>query len=108
MIRNVVLALAILLAAVLPAHARDRGPSGHRGHFPRSHGRLIPHHERFAHFGVVPHLFVGPFGYVPYGYAPYPPSCWWQDGRWVDQVYVDRYGGSALVPRWVPGGWVCR
>src|SRR5919201_4933616 len=65
MIRKVVLAAALVLAGVMPAHARAHAPSGHHGHFAPSRGRAVPHHSRFAHFGIVPPVFVSPFGYLP-------------------------------------------
>ncbi len=86
MIRKLILALAILLVAAVPAQARGGG-SGSHGH----HG----HHRHFHHSGV----FYAPY---PYGYV----NCW-QEGQWVDQLYVDKYGNSTNVPQWVAAQWGC-
>jgi hypothetical protein len=86
MIRKLVLALAILLVAAVPAQARGGGHGSH-GH----HG----HHGHSHHFGG----FYAPY---PYGYV----NCW-QEGHWVNQLYVDKYGNSTNVAQWVPGQWGC-
>lgn len=85
MIRKLILALAILLVAAVPAQARGGG-SGSHGH----HGHRHLHHSD---------VFYAPY---PYGYV----NCW-QEGQWVDQLYVDKYGNSTNVPQWVPAQWGC-
>ena len=88
MIRTLLLVFVILAVAVGPTQAR--GGHGSRGH----HGR----HQHFHHFGgLSPYL---PF---PYGY----PNCRWEEGHWVNQLCVDRYGQETYLPQWVPGQWMC-
>ena len=82
MVRKVILALAILVVGVVPAHARD----GHEGR---------DGHERFEGRGV--HNF--------HGYAP--STCSWQDGYWGYQPYVDAWGRYTYVPQWVPAQYLC-
>jgi hypothetical protein len=90
MIRKLVLVLAILAVLVTPRPAHGRG--GGHGH---DHSHQRGHHD---------HHFIG----VIYAPFPYGSPCWAEDGFWIDQLYMDRYGTSAYVPLWVPprwGGW---
>ena len=89
MIRELSLVLAILAVLVTPrpAHGRGGKHGGHGNHRSRHHGH---------HFGG---LIYAPF---PYG-SPY----WPEDGFWIDQLYMDRYGTSTYVPLWVPPHWGC-
>jgi hypothetical protein len=90
MIRKLFLVLAVLALVVLttpgPAHGRDGGPDGH-GH----HGHHRRHHI---------HHFIGVI-YTPF---PYGPPCW-EEGHWIGQRYMDRYGHSIYAPVWVPPHW---
>jgi len=87
MIRELSLVLAILAVLVTPrpAHGRGGEHGGHGNHRRRHYGH---------HFGGL--IYV-PF---PYG-SPY----WAEDGFWIDQLYMDRYGTSTYVPLWVPPAW---
>jgi hypothetical protein len=31
------------------------------------------------------------------------PNCWWKEGHWGDQLYIDKYGNETNVPQWIPG-----
>jgi len=73
----------------------DRG-GGHGGH-----GHNHSHHH--GHRGHHGHHFIG----VIYAPSPYGSPCWAEDGFWIDQLYMDRYGTSAYVPLWVPPRWGC-
>lgn len=92
MIRKLFLVLAILAVLVTPrpAHGGGGGHSGHGHH----HG----HHR--AHHG---HRFSGLI-YAPF---PYGFPCWAEEGFWIDQLYMDRYGNSTYAPLWVPPRWGC-
>ncbi len=83
MIRKLILVLAILTVAAVPPQAREHEFGGG--------------HERFEHFERFHHF---------YSYA-YAPRCWWQEGYWANQPYVDAYGRYSYAPQWVPGQWVC-
>ena len=50
------------------------------------------------------HGYVPGYGYYVPGFS-YTPSCWWQEGYWINQPYVDRYGAVIYVPQRVPGQW---
>jgi hypothetical protein len=84
------LGLALLATVAGPGLAAARGGHGVSGH----------HHGGGPHRRV--HHFVGVYAPFPYGYP-----CWTQEGGWIDQVYMDRYGHSTTVTRWVPGREVC-
>ena len=86
MIRKLALALSILAVLVTPQPAHGGGGHGGPGH----HGH---HHHRHRFIGVV--------------YAPFPYALCWEEGHWVDQLYMDRSGASTLVPLWVPPHWGC-
>ncbi len=94
MVRKLVVALAVSIAFALLAGpgvpGRAQAGGGHGSH---------RHHHHSRHFG----------GFI---YAPYPfpygfPNCWWEEGHWVDQLYIDKYGNETNVPQWVPGQWAC-
>jgi hypothetical protein len=120
MMRAFILALALVTVVTAPAHARGPHADGRRDHFarnPRPHvgafasPRFEGHHDRrpVAHprFRHVPHHgYVPGYGYYVPGFS-YAPNCWWQEGYWIDQPYVDRYGAVIYVPQRVPGQWVC-
>lgn len=38
------------------------------------------------------------------GPFPYGPPCW-EEGHWIGQRYMDRYGHSIYAPVWVPPHW---
>jgi len=78
MIRTLFLVISILAVLVTPRPAQGRG-SGH-GH--QSH-----------HRGPHVHHFIGAI-YAPFLYGP---PCW-EDGNWIGQLYMDRYGNSTYVP----------
>lgn len=40
------------------------------------------------------------------GPFPYGPPCW-EEGHWIGQRYMDRYGHSIYAPVWVPPRWGC-
>ncbi len=91
MIRKLFLVLAILAVSVAPtpAHGRGGGHGGHGHHHGHHRGRHGPH-------------FIGLI------YAPFPyGSLCWEDGHWIGQLYMDRYGTSTYVPVWVPPHWGC-
>lgn len=92
MTRKLFLVLAVLALAVLvtpwPAHGRGGG-HGEQGH----HGHHRGHHV---------HHFIGAI-YAPF---PYGSPCW-EEGHWIGQLYMDRYGNSTYVPLWVPPHWGC-
>ncbi len=105
MIRAIVAMLAIVVLATGAPEAHGAHHGG--GHFKGQPAHADGAHERFEHFRhfhgpvfVEPYLFPAPL------YAP-PPVCAWQDGHWIDQRYVDRYGGTTHVPEWIPGHWLC-
>jgi hypothetical protein len=85
MIRKLMLVIALLAVAAVPAQAREREFRGGHERFER--------HERFEHRGPV-------FGF-------YGPACSWQAGYWVNQPYVDVYGNYTYAPQWVPPQYVC-
>ena len=85
MIRRLFLILAILAVMLMPKPAHGRG-GAHGGHQHRHHG----------------HRFIGVID-APF---PYVSSCW-EDGHWVEQLYMDRYGNSTYVPLWVLPHWGC-
>ena len=98
MIRKFILAVAILAVAALPVHARGAGHVSGGGHGSHGHhGHHEHHHGHFHHFGAL------------YAYAPFPyyPNCWWEEGHWIDQLYMDKYGNTTTVLQWVPGQWMC-
>ena len=88
MIRKLILAVAILAMAAVPAPAlaRDGGHGGHSGHggFHGGHEFRGGHerhegHERFEHFhgfGFYPYPYYGCPYYGAYG----PPACYWPPG----------------------------
>jgi hypothetical protein len=92
MIRTLILALVMLAVATVPARAR--GGDGHGSH--SGHGHHHGHHHHLSHFAG------GLYGSFPYGYP-----CWWEEGRWVNQRYGDKYGNYTDVLEWVSGHWVC-
>jgi len=123
MMRALVLTIALLTMTTAPAYARGHGhggsarhvASGAHGsagfsaarHFDGHRGPVVIAHPRFHHAPF--RTFVPAFGlgyYVP-GVA-YGPNCWWQEGYWINQPYVDRYGTVTYVPQRVPGQWVCQ
>ncbi len=84
----VAIALALMAAPTIPGRAQAGG--GHGSH--RHH-----HHSRhFSGFIYIPDPF-------PYGF----PNCWWEEGHWVDQLYIDKYGNETNLPQWIPGQWAC-
>jgi hypothetical protein len=87
MIRKLVIVFAILAVLVTPIPAHGGG--GHGGHG----------HHRNHHHG---HQFIG----VIYAPFPFGAPCW-EEGHWVDQLYMDRSGASTPVPLWVPPHWGC-
>ncbi len=89
MIRKLFLVLAILAVLVTPRPAQGRG-GGHGGHGHHHGGHHRGHH--------VSGLIYAPF--------PYGPSCW-EEGHWIDQLYMDRYSNSTSVRLWVPPHWGC-
>jgi len=89
MIRKLFLVFAVLAVLVTPRPAHGRG-GGHGGH-----GHNHNHHHGHHFIGVI---------YAPF---PYGSPCWAEDGFWIDQLYMDRYGTSAYVPLWVPPRWGC-
>ena len=95
----VLFSIALAAAAVAPAQARG----GHGSHV--WHGHHSHHHNSFHHFGAIllGGFFIGSF----YTQFPYGYPCLWEEGRWVNQVYEDRYGNTADVLEWSPGGWLC-
>ncbi|HXJ79839.1 MAG TPA: hypothetical protein VMS64_14295 [Candidatus Methylomirabilis sp.] len=99
MVRRFALALVLLAAITLDAHARGGGGHGsHGGH--AHHGHHQPHFHRFvpfAAFAVVP-----VFPQFPYGYP-----CLWEEGHWETQLYWDKCGNYTYAPGWVPGEWLC-
>ncbi len=94
MVRKLILALAIVAVTVVPLPIPAAGGGHGGGH--GSHG----HHRDHRH-----HFLGGGF----YAYAPFPYGypCWWEEGRWINQLYMDRSGGYSYVPQWVPGQWMC-
>lgn len=95
MIRELSLVLAILAVLVTPrpAHGRGGERGRHGNHRSRHHG-----HHRSRHHG---HHFGGLI-YAPF---PYGSPYWAEDGFWIDQLYMDRYGTSTYVPLGVPPHW---
>ncbi len=89
MIRKLFLVFAVLAVLVTPRPAHGRG-GGHGGH-----GHNHSRHHGYHFIGVI---------YAPF---PYGSPCWAEDGFWIDQLYMDRYGTSAYVPLWVPPRWGC-
>jgi hypothetical protein len=90
MVRKVMLALALLLVTVVPAHALERQVRDWRGQF---------EHDRF-------HRFERFHSTNPYAYV-HTPQCYWQPAYWMNQVIPNAYGGYAYVPQFVPGQWIC-
>jgi hypothetical protein len=82
MIRKLFLFLAILAVLVTPRPAHGRGGGGN--------GHNDSHHRGHHFIRVI---------YAPF---PYGSPCWAEDGFWIDQLYMDRYGTSTYVPLWVP------
>ena len=85
MSRKLFLVFAILAVFFTPGPAHGGGGQ-HGGHHHRHHS----------------HHFIG----LIYGPFPYGPPCW-EEGHWIDQHFVDRFGNSTYVPLWVPPHWGC-
>jgi hypothetical protein len=108
MVRNLILAVAILAMAVVPvpALARESGHgSSHAWHGSRGH-EFHGHHGPFVGVGVVAPYAFYPYPYPAYAYAP--RACYWQAGYSVNQPYVDAWGRYTYVQQWVPAQWVCQ
>lgn len=87
MIRTLFLVMSVLIVLVTPRPAHGRGDAhGHDSH----------------HRGHHVHHFVDGI------YAPFPCGPpYREDGHWIGQFYVDRYGNATPVPLWVPPHWNC-
>ena len=69
MVRTVLLAVALLAAVAVPAHAGGRG-GFHDGRGFHGHHDGLRRHGRHVFFGSA--FFIDPFPYYPYAYYPYP------------------------------------
>jgi len=94
MIRKLMLALALLTVAVVPAHAFERDVRDWHGQFERDRFHRFDRQQYYA------------YGYNPYGYVR-TPQCYWQRGYWFNEVIPNAYGGYAYAPQFVPGQWIC-
>ena len=92
MVRKLILVLAMLAVAAVPAQAVERELRG-------GHDRV--EQERFRGVERPNGRAFTRSGYVD------TPQCYWQPAYWVNHVYPNGYGGHAYVPQFIPGQWVC-
>ncbi len=95
MIRELIMILAILVIATIPAQARSgSGLGSHGSHAHPGHRHRPP---------SAPSPYIPVFTHFPHGY-PYL----WEEGHWESQVYGGQFGNyTYLLALWVPVQWVC-
>jgi hypothetical protein len=91
MIKKLILAVALLVAAAVPAQAWD----GHRDWQRHDGPRRIEHWQ-------------GGHGHVAYPfYYRRVPQCLWQGGYWASQPILGAAGVYYYQSVWVPAQYVC-
>src|SRR5712692_3879840 len=90
------------LDAADPAGAARESSDADRG---ISSGTVPALRERHGRVSVL--LGLGPHGShrsAASAAAPLKAACGaWEEGHWVDQLYIDKYGNETNVPQWIPG-----
>ena len=101
MLKKLILAVALVAAAALPAQAgdRDRDHRHDRHHHDRHHHRQNHRIEHWhGHHGHVGH---------PIYYRRHVSQCFWQGGYWASQPILGAAGVYFYQSVWVPAQYVC-
>ena len=96
MLKKLILAVALVAAAALPAQAGDRDRDHrHDRHQHRQNHRIEHWH---GHQGHVGH---------PIYYRRHASQCFWQGGYWASQPILGAAGVYFYQSVWVPAQYVC-